>query len=119
LLEACIIDVGVTGNVNWAKIAAEMGQFIDPTKPSIFINPPGISNATLGYSYQLGAVVTGSDSTVVWTAAKGTITGTGNVMRYTSPDAYSPDGDTITARLLDDPSVSFTIKVTLCNCSGG
>ena len=71
LLESCIIDVGVTGNVNWAKIAAEMGQFIDPTKPSIFINPSGISNATLGFGYQLGAIVTGSDSTVVWTAAQG------------------------------------------------
>ncbi len=99
IMNACIVDVVLTGDTDWAYVAAG----VDPRVLGVMVSPP-VGYVQLGDSRQFGAIVTGtSNRQVTWTVTGGTFTeDSPNVMTYTAPE--EPGVYTITATLVADPS---------------
>ena len=106
-MKAAFNDVGVTGNVNWANIAAEASEFLDPSRPSIFVNP-SVTYAQSFTSITIGAIISNSNSDIIWSATNGTITGSGRSITFSASFFGQA---TVTAQLVDDPTVSATCVV--------
>ena len=108
LVEACIIDVVVTGNTNWVDVAVDVSLGLDPNVVSLTVNPP-VSRMPTSQSREFGAIVRGTKENVVWSASGGTVSGSGSLINYTAPT--TPGTYTLTARLAGDASVVATSKV--------
>jgi hypothetical protein len=116
IFEACAFDVALTGDDEWALVAAG----IDPSIPSVTV-APGLAYLADGASRQFSAIVTGpGGGQVIWTATGGSITQDSETqMTYTAlaeAGAY-----TITATLASDGSVSdqATVHVTALDAPDG
>jgi hypothetical protein len=106
IMNACIVDVVLTGDTDWAYVAAG----VDPRVLGVMVSPP-VGYIQLGDSRQFGAVVTGtSNRQVTWTVTGGMFTeDSPNVMTYMAPE--EPGVYTLTATLVADPSHTSSATV--------
>jgi hypothetical protein len=106
IMNACIVDVALTGDTSWAYVAAG----VDPRVLGVTLSPR-VGYVQMGDSRQFGAIVTGtSNRQVTWTVTGGTFVEDGvNVITYTAPE--EPGAYTITATLAADPSHTSSATV--------
>jgi von Willebrand factor type D domain len=107
-LKTCIVDTVVTANPAWIDAVAEAATALDPTKPSIVINPPAIFMTT-NQSRTIEAIVRGTSDSLVWTATGGSISSDSYQASYTAPT--TPGTYTLTARLASDANISSTATI--------
>jgi hypothetical protein len=114
VMQACILDVVLTGDDQWAFVAAG----VDPNTLGILVSPQAAYIAP-GATQEFGAIVTGTtDRRVEWTATGGAIVPTGdNVMTYTAPEEKGVY--TITATLVADGTLVSTATVHITGAPTG
>ncbi len=83
-LRTCIVDTVVTANPAWIDAVAEAAATLDPTKPSVSINPPAVFMTT-NESREIKAIVQGTPDSLVWSASAGSVSPNGNQVTYTAP----------------------------------
>jgi hypothetical protein len=114
ILDACVLDVVLTGDDRWAAVAAGM----DPNALAIKISPSA-AYVQQGDSRQFGAVLTGiADRRVQWATTGGTVQVDGdNIMTYTAPDQTGEY--TLTATSIADGSLVASATVYVSEAATG
>lgn len=109
-LRSCIFDVLVTGNPNWAGVAAGASRGLDAAVASITVNPM-LATLPVNESVEIGAIASGPYGNLAWGASAGFISGSGAVVTYTAP--AQPGVYTVTVQSTADATVSDVASVVV------
>ncbi len=116
LLKKCTVDVGITGNPDWAFFSAG----VDPNVPALTVAPftaQMLTKSTRDFSGIVSGPQRFTNRDVTWTATGGTLTVLDNgAVRYTAPDTAG----TYELRAVSngDPTLTRTIPITVNEPSG-